>query len=53
MFSRLVKTFPAQGKVTRHGGHVSQLLDQLGASTILRLDVIEDAQVVLNLPTKL
>ncbi|MFX5721924.1 hypothetical protein ABTE70_16635, partial [Acinetobacter baumannii] len=26
---------------------------QLGASTILRLDVIEDAQVVLNLPTKL
>ncbi|MEL1747462.1 hypothetical protein, partial [Acinetobacter baumannii] len=29
------------------------LLDQLGASTILRLDVIEDAQVVLNLPTKL
>ncbi|MFY0034492.1 hypothetical protein ABTP97_22350, partial [Acinetobacter baumannii] len=27
--------------------------DQLCASTILRLDVIEDAQVVLNLPTKL
>lgn len=47
------KLFPRKVKVTRHGGHVSQLLDQLGASTILRLDVIEDAQVVLNLPTKL
>lgn len=42
--------FPKHVKLIRHGGPLSQLLDELGASTILRLDVIEDAQVVLHLP---
>jgi hypothetical protein len=28
-------------------------LDALGASTILRIDVVKDAQLVLNLPTPL
>lgn len=37
--------------LTRHGGPLSQLLDGLGASTLLRLDVIKDGQIVLNLPT--
>lgn len=47
------KLFPKKVKLIRHGGPVSQLLDELKASTILRLDVVEDAQVVLNLPTVL
>ncbi|KAF1024625.1 MAG: hypothetical protein GAK29_02473 [Acinetobacter bereziniae] len=42
--------FPKHVKLIRHGGPLSQLLDELGASTILRLDVVEDAQVVLHLP---
>ena len=42
----------AQRRLVRHGGPLSQLLDGLGASTILRLDVVKDAQLVLNLPTR-
>lgn len=45
------KLFPKRVKLIRHGGPLSQLLDELNASTILRLDVVEDAQVVLYLPT--
>lgn len=44
------KLLPRNVKLVRHGGPVSQLLDELGASKILRLDVVQDAQVVLNLP---
>lgn len=47
------KLFPRKVKLVRHGGPLSQLLDELGASRILRLDVIKDAQVVLNLPKPL
>ncbi|WP_038344042.1 acetoacetate decarboxylase family protein [Acinetobacter sp. A47] len=47
------KLLPRQVKLVRHGGPLSQLLDELGASRILRLDVVEDAQVVLNLPQPL
>lgn len=47
------KILPRKVKLIRHGGPLSQLLDELGASTILRLDVIADAQVVLNLPKPL
>lgn len=47
------KLLPRKVKLVRHGGPLSQLLDELGASTILRLDVVEDAQVVLNLPRPL
>lgn len=47
------KLLPRKVKLVRHGGPLSQLLDELGASKILRLDVIQDAQVVLNLPKPL
>jgi len=47
------KLLPRNVKLVRHGGAVSHLLDELGASKILRLDVVQDAQVVLNLPKAL
>ncbi|USA48197.1 acetoacetate decarboxylase [Acinetobacter sp. C26M] len=47
------KLLPSKAKLVRHGGPLSQLLDELGASKILRLDVIQDAQVVLHLPKAL
>ena len=47
------KLLPRNVKLVRDGGPVSQLLDELGASKILRLDVVQDAQVVLNLPKAL
>lgn len=47
------KLLPRNVKLVRHGGPVSQLLDELGASKILRLDIVQDAQVVLNLPKAL
>ncbi|WP_321880749.1 acetoacetate decarboxylase [Paraburkholderia bannensis] len=45
--------FPRDVKLLRHGGALSQLLDGLGVKKIVRLDVVKDAQVVLNLPTPL
>jgi hypothetical protein len=47
------RLFPRNVTVVRGGGPLSQLLDGLGVSTIVRLDVVKDAQVVLNLPTPL
>lgn len=47
------RLLPRDVKLMRHGGPLSQLLDGLGASTIVRLDVVKDAQLVLNLPTPL
>ncbi|TCW84282.1 acetoacetate decarboxylase [Burkholderia sp. SRS-46] len=47
------RLFPRDVELVRHGGPLSQLLDGLGASTIMRLDVVNDAQLVLNLPTPL
>lgn len=47
------RLFPQNIKLVRNGGPLSQLLDGLGASTVLRLDVVKDAQLVLNLPTPL
>ena len=47
------RLFPRDVKLLRGGGPLSQLLEGLGASTIVRLDVVKDAQVVLNLPTPL
>ncbi|ENX15504.1 hypothetical protein F895_02050 [Acinetobacter sp. CIP 64.2] len=44
---------PRKVNLVRHGGPLSQLLDELGASKILRLDVIHDAQVALHLPQAL
>jgi len=45
--------FPRDVNLSRGGGPMSQLLDGLGASTLLRLDVVEDAQLVLNMPRPL
>jgi hypothetical protein len=47
------RLLPRHVSLTHHGGPLSQLLEGLGASTILRLDVVKDAQIVLNLPTRL
>lgn len=47
------KTFSKESKTSENEGPLTKLLNELGASKILRLDVIEDAQVVLNLPTPL
>ncbi|OCP23602.1 MULTISPECIES: acetoacetate decarboxylase family protein [unclassified Ensifer] len=47
------KLFPKGVSLTRSGGPLSELLDGLGVSTILRLDVVKDAQLVLNMPTPL
>lgn len=47
------RLFPRDIELQRNGGPLSQLLDGLGASTVLRMDVVRDAQLVLNLPTPL
>lgn len=44
---------PRHVELIRAGGPMSQLLDGLGVSRFLRWDVVKDAQVVLNLPTRL
>ncbi len=45
------KLFPKKVELKRNGGPVSQLLDQLGAKKILRMDVIKDTQLALHMPT--
>lgn len=45
--------FPKGVTLSRHGGPMSDLLSGLGASRMLRLDVVRDAQLVLNTPTRL
>ncbi|ADI90647.1 acetoacetate decarboxylase family protein [Acinetobacter oleivorans] len=47
------KLFPKKVQLVKNEGPLTTLLNELGASKILRLDVIEDAQVVLNLPVKI
>ncbi|WP_373882973.1 acetoacetate decarboxylase [Acinetobacter pittii] len=47
------KLFPKNVQLEKNEGPLTTLLNELGASKILRLDVIEDAQVALNLPTPL
>ncbi|WP_410210191.1 acetoacetate decarboxylase [Aquirhabdus sp.] len=44
------RLLPRHVTLERHGGPLSQLLDELDVGTILRLDVVKDAQLVLNLP---
>ena len=47
------QTLPKEVELTRHGGPMSQLLDGLGAGKILRLEVVKDGQIALNMPTPL
>lgn len=45
--------FPRDVVLSRSGGPISQLLDGLGVGTIVRFDVVKDAQMVLHLPRPL
>lgn len=47
------RLLPRGVRLQRQGGPLSRLLDELGASRMLRLDVVQDAQIVLNLPAPL
>jgi hypothetical protein len=51
MLSYTQRLFPRDVTLARHGGPMSELLEGLGASTMLRLDVVKDAQIVLNMPS--
>lgn len=53
MLSFAQTLFPKGVQLTRHGGPLSQLLDGLGTRTLLRMDVVRDAQLVLNMPRPL
>ncbi|KOC09915.1 hypothetical protein AFLA70_177g002191 [Aspergillus flavus AF70] len=44
---------PGNVTLNRSEGPLSKLLNELGVSTILRMDTIKDAQMVLNMPTPL
>jgi hypothetical protein len=44
------KLFPKNVELVRSGGPLSKLLDDLGANKVLRLDVVKDAQLALNMP---
>lgn len=45
--------FPRNIKLSRSKGPLSKLLNELGVSTILRMDVLREAQMILNMPTPL
>lgn len=47
------KLFPKNVQLVRSGGPLSKLLDELGAGKVLRLDVVKDAQLALNMPIPL
>ncbi|WP_396916812.1 acetoacetate decarboxylase [Mycolicibacterium sp.] len=47
------RSFPRDVSITRHGGPLSDLLNGLGASRILSLEVTRNAQLALNLPRPL
>ena len=44
---------PRNVKISQSEGPLSKLLNELGISTILRMDVLKDAQMILNMPTPL
>ncbi|KAJ9298199.1 hypothetical protein DTO271G3_3804 [Paecilomyces variotii] len=44
---------PRNVKLSRSKGPLSELLNELGASIILRMDVLKDAQMILNMPIPL
>lgn len=46
------RLLPKDVHLSRHGGPLTQLLDRLGARKVLRLDVVQDAQMVLDLPVR-
>ena len=46
-------TFPHEARLTRAGAPLSQLLDGLGPTRMLRLDVVSNAQIVLHMPVPL
>jgi hypothetical protein len=44
---------PRNVELSRSEGPLSKLLNELGISTILRMDVLKEAQMVLNMPIPL
>lgn len=44
---------PGNVKLSRNEGPLSKILNELSISTLLRMDVIKDAQMILNMPTPL
>lgn len=44
------KLFPKDVQLVRSGGPLTKLLNDLGTEKILRLDVVKDAQLALNMP---
>ncbi|KAL3465749.1 hypothetical protein BJX64DRAFT_275068 [Aspergillus heterothallicus] len=47
------RLFPRNINVYRGRGPLSELLNELGAWTVLRVDILKDAQMILNMPTPL
>lgn len=47
------RLFPRNVTVSRGKGPLSELLNELCVSTLLRMDVLQDAQMVLHMPTPL
>ncbi|KAB8262142.1 hypothetical protein BDV32DRAFT_136839 [Aspergillus pseudonomiae] len=47
------RLLPGNVTLSRSEGPLSKLLNELGVSTIVRMDVLKDAQMVLNMPTPL
>jgi hypothetical protein len=47
------QAFPRNVHLSRGGGPMSQLLDGLGASALVRMDVVKDAQLALSMPRPL
>jgi hypothetical protein len=47
------RLFPRNVTISRGKGPLSELLNELCASTILRMDVLKDAQMILHMPTPL
>ncbi|KAJ5813646.1 uncharacterized protein N7503_000396 [Penicillium pulvis] len=47
------RLLPGDVKLSRGQGPLSKLLGELSVSTILRMDVLKDAQMILNMPTPL
>lgn len=47
------RLFPRHVKLTRTDGPLSKLLNELEVSTVVRLDVVKNTQMVLNMPRPL
>lgn len=44
---------PQNVNLSHNEGPLSKILNELGISTLLQMDIIKDAQMILNMPTPL